>query len=317
MGIKNLINVIERYAPDAIKIVTIKDYYNKTLGIDMNLLIYKTVLSIRKNGYDLKNDDIIVTHLHGTLQRLVAFKKHNIKAIFVFDGIPPELKADTMANRAKIWKALNEKYEKAKSLDEQKRYYYHKSDITSHEIFEVMELIKIFGFPIIESPVEADITLADLSKQDKIDAIVTDDLDILVFGGNNVLKGFSIAQKKKFQEISLEKLLSQAGLTQQQLIDIAIMIGCDYCPKARKVGPVNAYKLIKENDNIYNIVKRRLAWLPMDFKSARDFFRTKDEQVDTFTYIDIGIDKDKLLSFLEDHKFKPKYINAVMSNIKD
>jgi len=315
MGIKNLITVIEKYAPDAIKNKTIKDYYGKTLGIDCNLMIYKVVLAVRMSGYDLKNDGIIVTHIHGILQKLVSFKKHDIKAIFVFDGVPPDLKADTLKNRKKIWDSLNLKYEQAKSQDEKKRYYYHKSDITVLEIFEVMEIIKIFGFPVIESEVEADITLAGLSRQGKIDAIVTDDLDILVFGGDNILKGFSVAEKKKFQEISLHRFLKDAGLTQDQLIDIAILIGCDYCPKAKKVGPVTAYKLIKENDNIYNVVKRRLAWIPTNFKAAKHLFKSTDKQVTKFEYIDTGVDVEQLLEFLKDHKFKQKYIDTLMSNV--
>lgn len=318
MGIKNLMTIIDEYAPDAIQNKTIKDYKNKTLGIDINLLIYKLVFAIRKQGYDLKNNGIIVTHIHGMLQKLVSFKKHGIKAIFVFDGIPPKLKKDTLENRKKIKDALSLKYKRAKSQDEKKRYYYHKSDIMTEEIFEVMELIKLFGFPIIESEpeLEADITLAELSKQGKVYAIVTDDLDILVFGGDKILKNFSIAEKKRFQEISLKRFLKDAEITQDQLVDVAIMVGCDYCPKAKKVGPISAYKLIKENDNIYNVVKRKLAFIPIKFKEVKKFFGTRDLQVDKFKYKEGKVDKDGLTTFLEERKFKSKYLDTLMKNIE-
>ena len=312
MGIKNLIKVINKFAPNAIQYKTINDYKNKTLGIDANLMIYKIVYAIRKNGYDLKNNGIIVTHIHGMLQKLVSFKKNNIKAIFVFDGIPPKLKEDTMKNRKKIKMALSLKYERAQSQDEKKRYYYHKSGIKSEEIFEVMELIKMFGYPIIESEIEADITLAELSKQNKLDAIVTDDMDILVFGGNTILKNFSIAEKKKFQEISLQKLLKDATLTHGELVDLSILIGCDYCPKAENVGPVKAYKLIKENKSLSNILKKGLAWLPPDYKKAQQFFKTRDKQVNSFKYKEKSVDKDSLLLFMKERYFKEKYINGLI-----
>jgi len=315
MGIKNLIKVINKYSPNAIKMKNIGDYDGKKLGIDANLMIYKVVYAIRKNGYDLKNNGIIVTHIHGILQKLVSFKKRKIKAIFVFDGIPPKLKENTMKNRKKIKIALSLKYERAKSQDEKKRFYYHKSDINSDEIFDVMELIKIFGFPIIESKVEADITLAELSKQKKIDAVVTDDMDILVFGGGPVLKNFSINEKKKFQEISLKRLLKDSKLSQKQLIDISILIGCDYCPKAKDVGPVKAYKLIKENKTIGNITKKKLAWIPSDYKKVQSFFKTRDKQVKKFEYNEKDINNDKLIVFLNENGFKQKYIDGVIKNI--
>ena len=44
MGTKNLINIIDKWAPDAIQNKTIKDYKNKRLGIDTNLIIYKKTL---------------------------------------------------------------------------------------------------------------------------------------------------------------------------------------------------------------------------------------------------------------------------------
>lgn len=306
MGVKNLMTIIEKYSPNSIKIKTFNDYHKKTLGIDCNLMIYKIVLGVRSSGYDLKNDGIIVTHIHGMIQKLLSFKKNNIKAIFVFDGIPSDLKMETLENRKKQWDLLKLKYKNAKSDDEKKKYYYHKSDITTLEIMEVIEIIKIFGYPIIESDIEADITLAELSKQNKIDYIVTDDLDILVFGGKNILKGFSISDKKKFQEISLKQFLKDSGLTQQKLIDIAILIGCDYCPKTKKIGPITAYKLVKENGNIE---------FPKNYNTVKKFFMSSDKNINNFKYKESNIDINKLVIFLKNYKFKQKYIDTLIGNI--
>ena len=89
MGVKNLMKLLEKKVPGSISYKKITDYKNKKFGVDANLLIYKIVFAIRKNGYDLKKGDIITTHIHGFLQKLIAFKKYNIKTIFVFDSYFP------------------------------------------------------------------------------------------------------------------------------------------------------------------------------------------------------------------------------------
>jgi len=203
------------------------------------------------------------------------------------------------------------KYERAKTQDEKKRYYYHKSDIRSEEIFDVMELIKIFGFPIIESEDEADITLSELSKHSKIDAIVTDDMDILVFGGTPLLKNFSVSEKKKFQEINLDKFLKDAGLAQNQLIDIAILIGCDYCAKTKGIGPATAYKLVKEHGSINKMVKKDIIKRPMQYNEVKKFFKTRTKGIDKFRYKEKKINKDDLLLFLNSRSFKKNYIDTL------
>ena len=76
MGIKFLIKIIEKYSPEAITYTKINNYNNHILAIDANLLIYKMIYAIRKQGYDLKNGNKIVTHIHALLLKLFGFKKY-------------------------------------------------------------------------------------------------------------------------------------------------------------------------------------------------------------------------------------------------
>ncbi len=321
MGIKNLITIIKKYAPNAIKYTNIKDYKNKTLAIDANLMLYKVVYAIRRNGRDLKNNGIVVTHIHGMMQKLVSFHKYNIKPIFVFDGVPSKLKEDTMKARKKLKIYLQMKYEKAITQDEKKKYFYAKSDITTDEINDAIELIKIFGYPIVEAKDEADIELAYLSRKGLVDAVVTDDMDILVFGGRKVLKSFSVSEKKKIQEISLPKLLKSTGLTQKQLIDIGILLGCDYCPTVSVygVGPVKSYELIKEYKSIDNLLEKDLIKEDIDFGKAKKYFTKPPINKEDIKKIAKRkkLDRDKLHIFLKEKKFKDKYVKGVFDNLKN
>jgi flap endonuclease-1 len=134
MGIKNLMKIIQKYAPNSIKYTKISDYKNKIIAIDGNLMLYKNIFAIRLNGYDLKNDEIVVTHLHSLLLKFQGFVRYNIIPVFVFDGMPPKIKENTMKQRTEFQNFMKMKYYKAVTQDEKKKYYFMKSDIKKYKI---------------------------------------------------------------------------------------------------------------------------------------------------------------------------------------
>ena len=318
MGIKNFMKIIQKYSPDAITYNKINQYQNKILAIDANLMIYKMIFAIRKNGYDLKNGDIIVTHLHSTLQKIKGFIKYNILPVFVFDGMAPQIKKATLQKRKEFQIYMEQKYYKAVTQDEKKKYYFMKSKITLQEILDVMELIKLFGYPIIEAPEEADSQLADLIKNKKVDYIVTDDLDILVFGGHKVLKNFTVSDMKKIQEIDLNIFKKETKLNQKQIVDLAILLGCDYCPTIQGVGTIGAYKLIQKYGTIEKILKKESVKLPYDYKKARTYFINPPiNNSKKFKIEKNKPDKKGLKLFLEKFNYDHEKINLILDIVKN
>ena len=53
-------------------------------------------------------------------------------------------------------------------------------------------------------------------------------------------------------EINRERVMADLGLTEDEFIDMCILCGCDYASKIEGVGPVKAYKFIKEFSSIEN-----------------------------------------------------------------
>lgn len=316
MGIKNFMKIIYKYAPHSVKIKKITDYKNTIIGIDANLLFYKQIYAIRKNGYDLKNGEHLITHIHSLLQKLISFYLFNINAVFVYDGISPLIKEDTLRKREKFSNIMKEKYFKAVTQDEKKKYYFMKSNITYDEIMDCRELIDIFGFTQIDSIEEADSQLADLSKKNKINYIATDDLDILIFGGKIVLKNFSIDKKKKIIEINLNDLLKELNLNQNQIVDLGILLGCDYCPTLKGIGTFGAFKNIQQYKSIENIIINSKFDLQINYSDAKNYFL--NPPVIDSNLIQIKqpfLDKKRLVFFLEKHLFNQKYINNVLERL--
>ncbi|QKF94371.1 FLAP endonuclease-1 [Fadolivirus algeromassiliense] len=313
MGIKNLMKIIQKYAPNSIKYTKISDYKNKIIAIDGNLMLYKNIFAIRLNGYDLKNDEIVVTHLHSLLLKFQGFVRYNIIPVFVFDGMPPKIKENTMKQRTEFQNFMKMKYYKAVTQDEKKKYYFMKSDITYQEIQDCMELIRLFGYTIIESPEEADGQLANLMYHKKVDYIVTDDMDILVFGGNKILKNFTVSDKKKIQEIDLDIFKKETNLNQNQLIDLAILLGCDYCPSVSGVGTVGAYKLMLKYGSMEQIQKNENIDLAYDYKKAKNYFTNPPVTDSKNIKINkMKVDKESLIVFLKKFNYNQQYIDKIL-----
>lgn len=312
MGVKNLIKFIKKYSPDAINYTNIINYKNKTIGIDANLLLYKLIYAIRANGYDLTNGDIIITHIHALLLKLLAFKYYNINAVFVFDSLAPEIKYYTLEERKKTRQKLINKYKKSMTDKGKRIFYYIKSDITLQEINDCRELINIFDYTIIDAKEEADAQLVQLYKANLIDFIASDDMDILLFGGEILLKNFSVAKNKKIQEINLKKLLESADISQDQLIKIGILMGTDYCD-IKNISPSKAYHLVKE-------YKHDDYFIPsIGYKCEPAFNYFKDPPVFEIDQIIVNnnIKSRDLINFLKRFNFSTKYINKIFEKIKD
>lgn len=316
MGIKNFMKIIQKYAPGAISLTKINKYKNKTIAFDANLLIYKMIYAIRLNGYDIKNDDTIITHIHAFLLKMKGFIKYSITPVFVFDGMPPSIKNDTLKQRNEFQKAMQKKYFSAVTQDEQKKYYFMKSDISYQEITECVELINIFGYTVINAPEEADAQLVELLNNKKVDYVATDDMDILIFGGEKILKNFTISDAKKIQEINLNVIKTQTNLTHKKIIDLAILLGCDYCPSVKGIGTIGAYKYIQKYGTIEKIIKNENIQLGYDFNKARRYFinppttNTKKIKINK-----INLNKQKLNIFLNRFNYKKDYVIELLKSI--
>jgi len=95
--------------------ITLEHLSGKTLGIDSHNIIYQFLSSIRgPDGSPLMDSNGNVTsHLTGLLYRTANILEKGIKPVFIFDGIPSELKKKTLAERHRIRTEAIKEHEKA------------------------------------------------------------------------------------------------------------------------------------------------------------------------------------------------------------
>lgn len=94
MGVKHIWSILSNLN----KKINIKKLKNKKVAIDISIWLYQ-FNSIKNSKNNISDDNFI---LLGIFHRILKLLYYDIKPIFVFDGIPPHLKARELKNRQKI-----------------------------------------------------------------------------------------------------------------------------------------------------------------------------------------------------------------------
>uniref|UniRef100_A0A7E4USN8 Flap endonuclease 1 n=1 Tax=Panagrellus redivivus TaxID=6233 RepID=A0A7E4USN8_PANRE len=287
MGIKDLSKVIGDHSPNSIKENDIKAYFGRKIAIDASMSLYQFLIAIRQDGANLQDESGETTsHLNGMFYRTIRMMEHGIKPVYVFDGKPPELKSGELEKRsekrAEAEKQLNEAVEKG-DTESINKFNRRLVRVTQQQNEDAKKLLRIMGVPVVDAPCEAEAQCAELVKAGKVYATATEDMDALTFGSNVLVRHltFSEAKKVPIKEFNLEKILKDLGFSMDQFIDLCIMLGCDYCPSIRGVGPKKAFELLTNFGTIESVLENiDLDKYPppedWQFAAARNLFQSPD-----------------------------------------
>ncbi len=124
--------------------------------------------------------------------------------------------------------------------------------ISSDDFVLTKKLCKALNVPVLQAPMEAEATCADLSKRGLVDAVLTEDTDVLAYGAPVFLSKIDVFNQTCVQ-IEYENVLSCLELSSQSFLDFCVMCGCDYNNNIPKIGPVTAYKLVKKHSTIESV----------------------------------------------------------------
>lgn len=161
--------------------------------------------------------------------------------------------------------------------------------VTDEMMKDAKRLVKLLGVPMVEAPCEAEAQCAELVKMGLAFGTATEDMDALTFGTNFLLRGFN-SKKEPICQIELARVLADFEMTQAEFVDLCILCGCDYTHSIGGMGPVTAFKLIKEHGSIEPIMekvvnatnddptKKKKFIVPDNFlfKESRDLFITPE-----------------------------------------
>lgn len=253
--------------------------------------LYQFLIAVRQqDGQQLTDDSGQTTsHLIGIFYRTLKIVENGIKPVYVFDGKPPEMKGGELAKRlAQREKAIKsaEDLKETGTAEEVSKFERRTVRVTKEQNEEAKRLLKLMGIPYVEAPAEAEAQCAALAKGKKVFAAASEDMDTLTFGTTMLLRHLTAAESRGLPvtEIDLSIVLKSLELTQDEFIDLCILLGCDYCDSIKGVGPATALKMIKEHRTLEKIVESINAKpgskhkVPEDwpFAEARKLFQTPD-----------------------------------------
>ncbi|XP_072277873.1 flap endonuclease 1 [Pyxicephalus adspersus] len=260
MGIQGLTKLIADVARGAIKENDIKSYFGRKVAVDASMCIYQFLIAVRQDGNVLQNEEGETTsHLMGMFYRTIRMIENGIKPVYVFDGKPPQLKSGELAKRTERRAEAEKQLEAAQEAGEVEnieKFNKRLVKVTKQHNEECKKLLSLMGVPYVDAPCEAEATCAALVKAGKVYAAATEDMDALTFGTPLLLRHLTASEAKKLpiQEFHLTRALQDIGLTQEQFIDLCILLGCDYCETIRGIGPKRAIELIKQHRSIEEVL---------------------------------------------------------------
>jgi len=267
MGIKNLTKILNDQTPDAISDIKSDQLKGKRIAIDTSIILYQYVTAIRSSGSDLKNtNNQSTSHIMGILTKTLNYLKAGIIPIHIFDGNPSELKLNILKDRSKIKKeaigklllieeqlATNQTTLEEQNKLEQKKITLLKQSVSinKREIAEAYEIVQLLGVPAFYAKEEADSQCAYMSKNNLVDYVATEDMDLLTFGTKKIIKNF---MKNTMHVVELDQILADGDISMDQFIDICILLGCDYTDTIEGIGSKKAWSLIKKYSTIENLI---------------------------------------------------------------
>ncbi|USZ70241.1 flap endonuclease-1 [Natronosalvus halobius] len=231
------------------------------VAVDAHNWLYRyltTTVKWTASGKYTTSDGTEVANLIGIVQGLPKFFEHDIIPVMVFDGGPSELKADEIESRRDQRETYEAQLERAREEGDtvaiaQLESRTQRLTPTIQETSR--ELLRLLDVPIVEAPAEGEAQAAHMARRGDADYVGSEDYDALLFGAPYTLR--QLTSKGDPELMDLEATLAKHDLTQEQLIDAAILIGTDFNEGVNGIGPKTALKEIAEHGDLWSVLEAR------------------------------------------------------------
>ena len=320
-------NLRDLASPSAIEM---SDLAGERIAVDAFLTAYQFITSLRARGegkdgtYLRDSSGRPVSHLMGFLDRSSALIEAGIDPVFIFDGRPHELKFDTLAERKERRTDAREKWEAAIEAEDWQAADKLGAQVVSYTpemVQETKQMLDLLGIAWIEAPMEAEGAASVWCRQGQVSGVASQDWDVLLYGGPVMIRNLTSHGTRKFgrmgtaEKIVLSELLENHNITHEQLVDLGIMVGTDFHPGIRGIGPKTGLKLIKEHGTIEAVCEAKEKELPERLDEIRELFLNHPIQGDLPS--SGMVDEDALRTFLVDEReFSERRMTRALDRMK-
>lgn len=324
MGIKNLHKFLKKNCIEVYEDIHISEFAYKKIAIDTSLYMCK---------YKIIAGDKWLS----SFARLVScLRKNKVHCVFIYDnGSPPEKELEkkerqkhTQKLRDKVTNltvdlkryretgAVSKLLKETNSKKKVKNFLISEDEIDENHIettivktrsqilnirkqdFEdVKTFFQYMKIPNYNAILEAETTCVDLCKRGIVDAVLSEDSDVIAYGCPTFLTKINTGTGACFR-IRYEKVLKSLELSSSEFLDFCIMCGSDYNKNIKGIGPEKSFKYIKTHSSIDAIsVNLGLDVSILNHKRVRELFREYEKVTFNIPYCDYP-DFEKLEDFI-------------------
>lgn len=245
MGIIGLLPLLKSVSEK----VHLDSFKGQSVAVDAYSWLHKSVYTCAIDLY--QNPETTNSHIEYCVARVKQLLRHGIKPIIVFDGAQLPNKAGKEQERAESRRIAAEKAEnllKSGKITEASSAIAKCIDVTPQMAYKFIVELKCLNVDFIVAPYEADAQMAWLSINNLVDAIISEDSDLLVYGAKKILyklDKFGIGEEISVSNIknTIDLDLSRFDFKMFRLM--CILSGCDYLSSIPGMGIKTAHKYIQ------------------------------------------------------------------------
>ncbi|XP_060676493.1 exonuclease 1 isoform X1 [Ziziphus jujuba] len=254
MGIQGLLPVLK----SIMEPIHIKDLEGCYVAVDTYSWLHKGALSCSK---DLCKGLPASRHIEYCMHRVNLLRHYGVKPVLVFDGGLLPMKGEQEKKRARVRKENLARATEHESNGNNAAAYecYQKAvDISPSIAYDLIQVLKEENVCYVVAPYEADAQMTFLAVSKQVDAVITEDSDLIPFGCPRIIykmDKFGQAVEFRYSKLELNKELSFAGFTKQMFLEMCILSGCDYLQSLPGMGIKKAHAFVKKFTSYEKVIK--------------------------------------------------------------
>lgn len=284
MGIHGLLQFIK----EASEPIHVRKYKGQVVAVDTYCWLHKGAIACAEKLAKGEPTDRYVGFCMKFVNMLLS---HGIKPILVFDGCTLPSKKEVERSRRERRQAnllKGKQLLREGKVSEARECFTRSVNITHAMAHKVIKAARSQGIDCLVAPYEADAQLAYLNKAGIVQAIITEDSDLLAFGCKKVI--LKMDQFGNGLEIDQARLgmCRQLGdvFTEEKFRYMCILSGCDYLSSLRGIGLAKACKVLRlaNNPDIVKVIKKIGHYLKMNITVPEDYIKGFIRANNTFLY---------------------------------
>lgn len=261
MAIKGLLSFIR----PSIEKEHLSKYQNKKIAVDASCLLYQGAYACSE---DLCLGFSVEPMLKFFTSRMKLLMSYQIIPLVVFDGSPLPIKSQTLARRNQLREQsfnkalllLRKRKEGTRDIELERkiRKEFNKSvKITPQMCKSAMLILDEMQIEYLVAPFESDAQLAFLNVSNQVEAVLSEDSDLIPFGCLTVLfKLDSQGYVEQFRRTQLFATDLFCNWNEEMLLLLCVLSGCDYLNSIPNIGVRKAYTLIDKYRQLDNVLSQ-------------------------------------------------------------